>query len=65
MGVASHVGWIPRMDIETENLAVEKTKVDIIGIFPGFVGDFLEGENLVCSATAGTTTALSVIQFCF
>jgi len=53
------------MDIETENLAVEKTKVDIIGIFPGFFGDFLEVENLVCGATAETTTALSVIQFCF
>jgi len=53
------------MDIETENLAVKKTKVDIIGIFPGFVGHFLESENLACSATAWTTTALSIIQFCF
>jgi len=34
--------------------------VDVFGILPRFFENFLESENLVCSTTEGTKTALGI-----
>jgi len=46
-------------------LEVDKTCVDVFGLLPRFLNNLLESENLVCSATAATTTALGIIQLWF
>ena len=43
-------------------LEVEKTCVAIFGIFPRQLTILLESEDLVCSTTAQTKTALVVLQ---
>jgi len=40
---------------------VDKTCLDIFGILQRFIETLLESENLVCSATARTKTALGII----
>jgi len=44
---------------------VDKTCVYVFGMLPGFLEDWLEIGNLLCSATAATKTALGVLQLCF
>ena len=41
---------------------VNKTCVDVFGVFPGFLDYLLESRNLFRSATAGRKTALGVLQ---
>ena len=40
-------------------------RINIFGIFPIFNKNVLESENLVCCATAGTKTALGILQLRF
>jgi len=42
-----------------------QTCVDVFDTLPIFLKNFLESENLVCSAMAGTKTALGIIQLWF
>jgi len=44
---------------------VDKTCGYVFGRLPGFLEDWLESGNLLCSATAATKTALGVLQLCF
>ena len=43
----------------------EQTYVDVFGILPRFLESLVQGENLVCSATAGTKTTMDFIQLWF
>ena len=44
---------------------VDKTFVDVFGMLLGFLQNLLVRENLFCSATATTKTALGIIQLWF
>ena len=46
-------------------LEVNKACVDVFGILPRILKNLLENENLLCSATAGTKSALGIIQLWF
>jgi len=41
---------------------VGKHCADVFGILPRFLERFLESENLVCGATAGTENTLAIIH---
>ena len=51
----------------TRSCALSKsiTRVGAFPILPRFLENFLEREKLVCSATAGTKTAMGIFQICF
>ena len=54
-----------RLDPVVCFLEVDKTCVDVVGILPRFIENFLDIYNLVCSATARTKNALGIIQLWF